>query len=489
MADSELSRRRLLTASGGAAAAALVPTTPETTQATQATQATPAIPAAPVAAAGPTLTRLGDTVLDQAALYFVSYDGLVNVESFQLNGIMTHAGHQYAAWYTATRDVRIARRTLPGGAWQAITLPHRLSVNDSHNVICLGISPADGRLHVAMDTHNSTIYYTKSDADLAAGGTWSAARFGPVQRSLDGVSLGAITYPQFVVAPSGRLQLFYRTGGSGNGTNELAEYTPSGWTKLGKWSSATGSHTHNGATSTTRNMYVHGLTYHGNRLHVAFTWREGNTAVLCNAGGLANHDTCYVYSDDQGRTWRNGAGTQVGTTGGTLVSITSPGLIADPLTVDHGLMNQESQAVDSTGRPHVIISYVPGRFTQCVSSYAAQRRTYGRVFHVRRDSAGAWHKRELPVPPNSTGRSRLVFDTADNAYVVLPFGRVAAASAASGWTDWSLLFDAAGLNAFGEVTIDYPRATTERILSIMYQQTSTAPTPSPLRVLDLRLGP
>ncbi|MEV0620068.1 BNR repeat-containing protein [Nonomuraea sp. NPDC050404] len=466
MAGSWLSRRRLLAAGGGVVAAAL----------------------APAAAAGPVVSRLGDSLLDRSALYFVSYDGLVNNQSFQLNGILTHAGQQYAAWYTATRDVRIARRALPGGAWQTITLPHRLTVNDSHNVICLGLSPADGRLHVAMDTHNSTIYYTKSEPGLVTGGAWSAARFGPVQRSLDGVSPGAMTYPQFVVAPSGRLQLFYRTGGSGNGTNELAEYTTAGWTRLGRWSSATGSHTTNGVTSTTRNMYVHGLTYRGNRLHVAFTWREGNTGVLCNQGGLANHDTCYVYSDDQGRTWRNGAGAQVGTTGGTPISVTSPGLIADPLTVDHGLMNQESQAVDSAGRPHVVISYVPGRFTQCVSSYAAQRRQYGRVFHVRRDPAGAWQKREIPVPPNSTGRSRLVFDAADNAYVVLPFGRVVAASASSGWADWSLLYDGAGLNAFGEVVVDYERLAAERVLSVMYQQSSSGTTPSALRVLDLRLG-
>ncbi len=226
-------------------------------------------------------------------------------------------------------------------------------------------------------------------------------------------------------------------------------------------------------------MYVHGLTYRGNRLHVAFTWREGNTAVLCNPGGLANHDTCYIDSDDQGRTWRNGAGAQVGTTGGALVSVASPGLVVDPLTVDHGLMNQESQAVDSAGRPHVVISYVPGRFTQCVSSYAAQRRSYGRAFHVRRDAAGGWHKREIPVALNSTGRSRLVFDTSDNAYVVLPFGRVAAASAASGWADWSVLFDGAGLNAFGEVVVDYARLAAERVLSVMYQQTSSGTTPRP----------
>jgi hypothetical protein len=343
-----------------------------------------------------------------------------------------------------------------------------------------------------MDVHNTTIFYVKSVAGLLtspASHSWTAGQFGAVQRTLDAISLGGISYPQFVVTPENRLQFSFRTGGSGNGTNELAEYAGGGWTRLGKWSSATGSFTYNGATSTTRNMYLHGLTYGpGGRLHAAFTWREGNTAVLCDQGGLANHDTGYVYSDDRGRTWRNGAGTVVGTTGATLVSVTSPGHVVDPLSVDHALMNQKSQAVDAAGRPHVIISYVPGRFTQCVTSYAAQRAQFGRVFHVYRDAGGAWHKMEIPIAPGATGRSRLVFDAFDNAYVIMPFGRIVAASASSAWTDWRLLFDGAGLNAFGEVVVDYPRVAASGIVSILYQQTSTGTTPSPIRVVDFRLG-
>ncbi|MEO3812339.1 BNR repeat-containing protein [Sphaerisporangium sp. B11E5] len=469
MTDS-LSRRRLLAAGGVLAAASLA--------------ARPAH-----ALTGPSLNRIGDWTLDPAGLYFVSYDGLVNTQSFQLNGILTHGPHQYAAWYTADRSAVLARRALPGGAWQSFPLPHRLSTDDSHNVISLGVSPADGRLHVAMDTHNSTIWYTRSAAGQLSDTAWSAARFEPFQRTLGVLSLGAVTYPQFVLTPGGRLQMSYRTGGSGNGVNRLAEYDGGTWRALGAWTAATGAYTARGVTSTTRNMYLHGLTYDTRgRLHAAFTWREGNTGVLCNGGGLANHDTGYVYSDDQGRTWRNDAGTQVGTTGGAAVSVTSPGLVVDPMTVDHGLMNQEAQAADSAGRPHVIISYVPGRFTQCVSSYAAQRAQYARAFHVRKEASGAWRKTEIPFALGSTGRSRLVFDATDNAYVVLPFARIAAASAQSGYSDWRVLFDGAGLGAFGECLVDYPRVTAERVLSVMYQRRSGGTTPSPVRVIDFRLG-
>lgn len=469
-------------AGGGSAGAA----TTSRLAATSPNQAASSSPAAPG------VTPVGDTQLDARALYFVSYDGLVNNESFQLSGILSHAGYQYTAWYTADRRAVLARRQLPAGAWQTLTLAHALSTNDAHNVISLGISPRDGRLHVAMDTHGNAVWYTRSLAGLVSspgGYAWSVDQFEAVGRTLDGVDLGAITYPQFVVSPDGALQLSYRTGGSGNGSNELAEYDGT-WHRLGTWQSPAGPYIAGGATSTSRNMYLHGLTYGPDgTLHASFTWREGNSAVLCASGGLANHDTGYVTSDDRGRTWRNGAGQVVGMTGSsTQVSIGSPGLVVDALDPNHGLMNQESQDVDATGAPHVIISYVPGRFTQCVTSYAADRAAYARSFHLYRDAAGSWHKMEIPVPPQSTGRSQLVLDAADNAYVVMPFGRVVAASRASGWTDWTTVFDGSGLNAFGEVVVDRTRARSDGVLSVLYQQRSDGTTPSPIRVLDLRLG-
>ncbi|MCE6994998.1 BNR repeat-containing protein [Saccharothrix sp. S26] len=432
---------------------------------------------------------MSDTLLDAAALYFVSYDGVVNNNSFQREAILTHAGYQYATWYTGSRHAVVARRRL-GGEWEHVVLPHRLSVDDSHNVISLGVCPHDGTLHVAMDTHDNPVFYVKSVAGLTTSPRgWDSSAFGPVQRSLDGVELGDVTYPQFVVTPEGDLQLSYRTGCSGNGVNELAEYRDGVWTRLGAWSSADGDYTGpNGVVSRTRNMYLHGLDYdRDGRLHAAFTWREGDTGVLSAPGGLANHDTGYVHSDDRGRTWRTSAGDVVATTGGTPVGISSPGVIVDHLGPDHALMNQESQAVDSTGTPHVVISYVPERLVPRVSDYAAQRARHARTFHLTRVD-GTWTKREIPVPPNSTQRTRLVLDRADNAYLVMPRGLIVAASRASGWTDWTTAFTPTSLHAFGEVNVDTSRVALDGILSVQYQQLSTGTTPSPIRVADFLLS-
>ena len=71
--------------------------------------------------------------------------------------------------------------------------------------------------------------------------------------------------------------------------------------------------------------------------------------------------------------------------------------------------------------------------------------------------------------------------------MVFPFGRIAGASRASGHTDWTLLFDGGGLNAFGEVVIDETRVPQDGTLSVMYQEKSSGTTPSALRVIDFRL--
>ncbi|WP_049578036.1 BNR repeat-containing protein [Streptomyces sp. SBT349] len=446
---------------------------------------------ATASAAAPSVTLRGTTLLDPAAIYFVSYDGLVNNNAFQKNGLLTHAGHQYAVWYTADRNALIARRAKDSSNWETARIGHTLSSDNSHNVISAGVSPSDGRLHLVMDAHSSGYFYVKSGAGLMSSPTshaWNPSVLGPVQRSLDGTALtSAFTYPQFVVAPDGRLQLSYRAGVSGNGQAALAEYDGDRWSDLGHWSAASGAYTTSRGTSTARNLYLHGLDYGADgALHVFGTWREQNGAVTCGAD-LTNHDTVYVRSADRGRTWTNAAGARVGSTGSAPLGVNAAGLVVDPLGPDHALMNQESQAVDSGGLPHALISYVPGRFGQCVTDYVSGRVAYARPFHIHRDSSGAWHKREVPIAMNSSQRSQLVLDAHDNAYAVMPYGRIAAASAASGWSDWSLLYDGGGRRAFGEVVVDRTRVAVDGVLSFLYQERSSGTTPSPLHVADFQL--
>ncbi|KAF9054828.1 hypothetical protein BJ165DRAFT_1337991 [Panaeolus papilionaceus] len=442
--------------------------------------------------AAPTVSLLSNTVLDSNGIFFISYDGVVNINSFQLSGVLTYGNYQYAAWYTSSRTAILARRQLPSGSWSTLQLPHQLSTNDSHNVIALGVSPSDGRLHVALDCHSTQLYYTRSEAGLAtSGASWAANRFGGITTTLGNLNIGnTVTYPQFVLTSDNILQFVYRSGVSGNGATQLAEYNGGSWSNIGSWASASGTYTStNGKTSTARNLYIHGFKYRNGRVHVTGTWREQNGAVMCNGGGLTNHDTTYFYSDDKGRNWRNSAGNSIGTSGSKPVNVNTGGIIVDSLNADHGLMNQESQDVDSAGQIHAIISYVPGRFTQCVTSYQNDRIAYARPFHVYRSTNGAFTKMEIPWAINSVGRSQIVMDGQDNVYVVLPYVRIVTASKSSGWTDWTMAYDgvANGLNAFGEVTVDRARVSSG-VLSVMYQVKSTGTTPSAVRLVDFKLN-
>ena len=428
------------------------------------------------------------TELDARALYFVSYDGLVNTASFQREGLLTRAGRQYAVWYAADRTAKLARRELPGGAWESVALPHALSVDDSHNVVCLGISPADGRLHVMMDSHSSGFTYVAVDGD----------RIGRPAATLGGLELtGAFTYPQFLVTPEGRLQMAYRIGVSGDGQAALAEYdvdeTGRGtWTDLGPWSSNQGTYSTLYGSSRTRNLYLHGMDYGPDAtLHVFGTWREGDASVLrdSKARGLTNHDIVYLRSKDRGRTWRNAASEVVGACGTRPVGVHARGIVALPLGPDHALMNQESQAVDSEGRPHALVSYIPPDLRPATADYAIGRALHAWVHHLWLGHDGIWNSAALPIPPHSTQRTALLFDRRDTAYAVLPFGRVLAATAAASWSDWRLVFDGpgAGLGAFGEVVVDRTRLAHDNVLSFMYQRFSEGSAPSALRVLDLEL--
>ncbi|KAJ7702200.1 hypothetical protein B0H17DRAFT_1157420 [Mycena rosella] len=444
---------------------------------------------ASVCGAAPSVSVAANTQLDPKGIFFVLYDGLVNVDSFQLSGVLTYQNFQYAAWYTSTGMLILGRKTLPSGAWSTLQLPHNLSTMDSHNVASLGVSPADGKIHVAFDCHSTQMFYTSSEANLAtSGNSWVASRFGAITTTLGNLNIGTvITYPQFVITPTNLLQFVFRSGVSGNGATQLAEYSGGTWSNVGSWASATGTYTApSGATSTLRNLYIHGFTYHGNRAYVTGTWREQNGAVSCSSAGLTNHDTVYFYSDDLGRTWFNSAGTKIGTSGSAPINVNTAGIIVDSLDADHGLMNQESQTVDSTGLIHAIISYVPA---QCVTNYETDRPSFARPFHVYRSANGTFTKVEIPFAIQSVGRSQIVMDAQDNIYVVLPFVRVVTASKASGWTDWTMVYNgtATGLNAFGEVTLDRARIPSG-VMSVLYQQTSSGTTPSPVQLIDFTLN-
>ena len=408
------------------------------------------------------LVKIAESVVTTNAFSQVM-DGAyyMNGLSYQQDAIITHLNWQYTVFYNSDRHVTIARRKLPGINWELLTLTdYEQTTNDSHNTISIGIAPSDGTIHLSFDHHGSTLHYRKSIPFLATNPdsfSWVDTLFDQTTSQLaNGNIVSNVTYPRFVITPSGDLQFEARIGTSGDGESYLWEYsgTTGKWTSLGKFVDNP-----NGG-----NAYLNGLTYDkSGRLHTTWVKRETPDAST-------NHDLSYIYSDDSGRTWHNNAGDSIGTTG------TDPVIIQEPLVwdipINSKLINQEAQTVDHEGRVHVF-----QRKNDGVLNYQ---------FHYWRDLDGTWHETNTKL---RTGiwyqRSKIAVDENNNLYALMPKLIIASATAASEWTDWSII-NLEDHNRFhSEPLYDWYRLHQgDSILSVVYQEANSGN----IVVMDYQLG-
>jgi hypothetical protein len=461
------------------------------------------MPLAAQAAPEPSASRLADRTLEPAARGVVTFENTANVASYQQDGIFTYKGWQYTGFYRADRTAVISRRKLPNGSWQSIELDYKLFSDDSHNTVAMAVTPSDGRIHLAFPTHADQIRYTRSVpgiADKPSQADWSSRSFERTRGFLPGAPDAPVsfTYPQFEMV-HGRMLLTYRDGSSNNGRQALLRYDDNAdgtWTFLGRFTSSTGTYTSPFGTSTSRYGYLHGFNANPvtGDLEISFSWREQGSA-WCHPAGLGNHDLGYARSPDGGFTWLNNDGLQIGTTalgaGNDRISVTDPHVVV-PIPINTGLINQETQAFDREGRLHVMTSQFNAedlaKLGGCHTSTYSQRAQYAKPFHHWRDASGEWHTMELPFYNGSSGRTKLLFDNHDTAFVVLPDARIAAATAESGWRDWRLVFGAEDVDNVSELIYDRQRLERDGVLSVAYQETSSpANAPSAYRVADFRI--
>jgi hypothetical protein len=404
-------------------------------------------------AAAPGVSQISTTTLTTNGRTALTYTGYMNGESFQQDGIVTYNGYQYAAFWDQNGYVNISRRKTPSGAWQNVRLTDYVTTStDSHNTISIGISAQDGSIHLAFDMHSSQLRYRRSAAGTASSpdtATWSTAAFGAVVTSLDGGAMNQLTYPQFISAPDGTLQLALRTGLSGAGDEVLYEYANRTWTYIGKFIDG---------ISANNNAYLFGIEYDaGGLLHVTWTVRDTPDAST-------NHDLYYAYSGDKGRTWRNNAGTVVAL---PLISNAS-GLRVWNIATNRGLMNQESQVVDAAGVVHVLASHLPANAASNANFTAARESAV--LVHYWRDKASkVWHQTYTPFLERSA-RGDIAVDAADNLYIASGDSstrklHIETASKASGWTDWVIRYTSDPIY-YSDPLIDHQRLRTQGVMSI-----------------------
>jgi hypothetical protein len=461
------------------------------------------------------LVLLSDSVVDDKALITpvgTTFAGAMNGTAFQNDILVSHNGWQYTAWYdTAGTDqsVWIGRRSILGpsaGAWEKFDTGSDQvngdeSAWDTHNTISLGISKADGTLHMSWDHHGNTLRYRRSLPGLAtyADTDWSASGILTEQNRLtsSGSAITGVTYPMFIPTPDDTLLFNYRTGGSDSGSNWLATWQPASSNHAPpvlvtiKDGTYTGLSNNGGSfTSTSRNAYANGFDFSPDgTLHYTWTWRESVVA--------SNHDICYAYSPDRGVRWYNNAGTLVADTSlGQRIRVDTPGTVVAPLDCRQQLINQQAQCVDDQGRVHVLVFHrrqEPGfEWSLGDGSFGGADTAY---FHYFRDPAtGAWTGSRLPVA-HPVG-SRPDVETLPNGDIHTVFrsgGKliVAAATAAANYADWTILTNY-GSGFAGEPRLDHSRLRKSGVLSVFISDgaaSSSLPTPVPLHVIDFATGP
>ena len=303
----------------------------------------------------PPIHKLSDSVVDAEGLTINGIWGAcINGMTYQRSAHVSHRGWQYVAYYDKNRNVCVARRRHQTNQWEIIRLTdYATATTDGHNTISMGICPQDGTIHLSFDHHTSILRYRFSQKNIAndpENAVWSTSIFSTVRDRLGTQLVSALTYPQFLQTPNGGLQFLMRQGTSGNGDKMLYRYVPatSNWALVRMVDSRNGNFTDIWGTVSKRNSYPNDFEYDTTgRLHTTWCWRESGWAV--------NHDIMYAYSDDQGNTWRNNAGTALAMP----MRVDSPGLVAVPISTRYGLLNDQAQVVDSQGRVHVVMSHSP----------------------------------------------------------------------------------------------------------------------------------
>jgi hypothetical protein len=406
--------------------------------------------------------------------------------------LTTFEGTQYAAWYNSDHRLCLARKVPGASTWETIIFNDYLKTSaDSHNGIGIGICPGDGTIHLAFDNHNDLLNYRYSVTGLAAGigsPPWDASSFLPVQHYLKpGVNFtDKFTYPRFLATPEGNLILHYRSFISQiNNRIALYEADSGTWTEDRRVVSGSGTYIDTAyGPSTARRMYDNCLTYDDyGTMTTSFTWRENDVLPSLST---YNHDIAFMYSEDNGVTWKNNANAVVTDPGANLyANISSPDLTVVQIAPAYRMINDQGHAVDPEGGIHVVMNQadVPQ------PSYGFLSNAVFR--HHWRKADGTWLSREMPIQGE---RPRLLCDDFGNLFLMyynLGTFNIASASPTDDYGAWKVVFSEPSNihNFFAVDNILFRESGKLSILAQSYPAVLGDPTPIFVMDFDLQYAP
>ena len=247
-----------------------------------------------------------------------------NAAVFRTNSLVTFGDTQYVAYYDGDGNVILGKRNANSDTWELKQTQYKGQARDAHNSISIGVD-GSGVLHMAWDLHNQKLRYARG---IAPGSLEMGDEI-----PMTGQHEGRVTYPQFYALPGGDLLFLYRDGSSGNGNAMLNRYD----VKDSKWLPVAHPLVAGGGQ---RNAYLNTLAIDSKGgVHLSWVWRDTPDVAT-------NHDVCYAFSPDEGKTWQKSSGEKY------VLPITIDNAeVAFAVPRNSELINQTSMTTDDSDHP------------------------------------------------------------------------------------------------------------------------------------------
>lgn len=244
--------------------------------------------------------------------------------------LLTHKQHQYVAYYNADRQMCVAQRRLGETKWTITRLDSFVGW-DSHNYINMAFD-RDDHLHLSGNMHVDPLVYFRTEKPNDA----SSLKRIP---GMTGRRENRATYPRFFYSPEGALLFAYRDGMSGQGDTlyNIYDEKSRAWRRLLDQPLLDGRGEMN-AYPIGPNLGPDGF------YHLTWVWRDTIHAET-------NHDLSYARSRDLVN-WETISGAPVQLP----ITISTPGVIVDPIPAKGGIINGSGIAGFDL-RKNVVVAY------------------------------------------------------------------------------------------------------------------------------------
>ena len=248
----------------------------------------------------------------------------VNTVIFRNKALTTFKNIQFTAYYNPEGKMVLAKRKLNSPNWETVTTPYSGNVSDAHNAISIA-ADSEGYLHVSWDHHDTRLRYARSKKPFSL-------ELGE-EIPMTGKDEDKVTYPEFHNLPNGKLLFCYRSGASGRGNMVMKLYD----VPTQKWTSL-----QNNLIDGENQRSAYWQICVGKKgIYISWVWRESWDVST-------NHDICYAFSGDDGKTWQKSSGEKY-----NLPITEKTAEIAWNVPQNSSLINQTSMTVDENGNPYI----------------------------------------------------------------------------------------------------------------------------------------